>query len=560
VELPTRVTERLGPYRLVNRIGEGGMGEVYLALDPSGRAVAIKVLRDHVAHDAGARARLARELDTLSRVRHGRVAAVIDADIHGDRPYLVTRYVAGPPLDCVVDERGPLRGAELVTLGRGLVTAVEAIHSVGVVHRDIKPANVLLEDDGEPVLIDFGIAHIADDIRLTSTGLVMGTPGYLSPEVIEGAEVTEATDWWGWAATLTYAATGRPPFGRGPMEVVLSRVRRGEVDLNGVDGRLEPLLAAALSPRPQDRPPVRTVLAAVERYAVSPPSGAVLRVVPGGRGGTAGDGLTPPTEVVSARHTEVLGQGDPSRAGLAGAAPTRPAAATWAPPPGSPPGAQPPQAESDGQVLAGGPGQPDPRIGRPGRSGTLMALAAALAAVAALAPVVALLAAVAWCWLARVADRSMTAVVRRRWQHGHRRSDVPRAVALGPWHVIAAAAATVFGVLLPVLVGVATAFCVALVLSALTGAALAPGSALALAAGGLVAVLMGWWGPGGASLRRGSRSVVRGVARPGLGTTLMVAVLVVLAILAVTWSVLRGGVPIWWPLAGAPDALLGPRR
>ena len=98
-EAPARLTERLGPYRLVNRIGEGGMGEVYLALDPSGRAVAIKVLRDHVAHDAGARARLARELDTLSRVRHGRVAAVIDADVHGERPYLVTRYVAGPPLD-----------------------------------------------------------------------------------------------------------------------------------------------------------------------------------------------------------------------------------------------------------------------------------------------------------------------------------------------------------------------------------------------------------------------------------------------------------------------------
>ena len=100
-------------------------------------------------------------------------------------------------------------------LGRGLVEALEAIHAVGVVHRDLKPGNVLLED-GEPVVIDFGIAHIADDVRLTSSGLVMGTPGYLSPEVIGGSPVTQATDWWGWAATLAFAASGRPPFGRGP--------------------------------------------------------------------------------------------------------------------------------------------------------------------------------------------------------------------------------------------------------------------------------------------------------------------------------------------------------
>lgn len=559
-EAPARLTERLGPYRLVNRIGEGGMGEVYLALDPSGRAVAIKVLRDHVAHDAGARARLARELDTLSRVRHGRVAAVIDADVHGERPYLVTRYVAGPPLDYVVDEHGALRGDELVGLGRGLVAAVEAIHSVGVVHRDIKPANVLMEEDVEPVLIDFGIAHIADDIRLTSTGLVMGTPGYLSPEVIEGAPVTEATDWWGWAATLTFATTGRPPFGRGPMEVVLSRVRRGEVDLAGVDGRLEPLLAAALSPRPADRPPARTVLAAFERYAVSPPTGAVLRVVPGGRSEPEPDGLTPPTEVVSARHTEVLRQanGSDPRSGSAPAPGPRPA--TWGPPPAYPPHAQPPQQDAPDRAEDGAPGQPDPRIGRPDRSGTLLAMAAALGALAALAPMVAVLVAVGWSWMARVADRSMTALVLRRWQNGRRRSDLPVAVALGPWHLVRAAAATVLGVLLPLMVGVATAFCVSLVVSALTGAAPSPGSAPALAAGGLVAVLMGWWGPGGAGLRRGSRSVVRGVARPGLTADLVVGALVAVTLGIAVWSCLRGGVPMWWPLAGAPDALQSARR
>src|SRR6476620_8859264 len=255
-ETVTPEADRLGPYRLVSRLGEGGMGVVHLALD---------------AYDPEARWRLEREVDTLTRIRSTRVAAVVDSDITGDRPYLVTRYVAGPSLDDVVTDEGPLGPAELVRLGRGLVEALEAIHGVGVVHRDLKPGNVLLED-GEPVVIDFGIAHIADDVRLTSSGLVMGTPGYLSPEVIGGSPVTQATDWWGWAATLAFAASGRPPFGRGPMDVVLGRVSRGATDLTGVDQRLSPLLAAALSPDPARRPPTSEVVAALERYAAGGPA------------------------------------------------------------------------------------------------------------------------------------------------------------------------------------------------------------------------------------------------------------------------------------------------
>ncbi|MFZ1288138.1 MAG: serine/threonine-protein kinase, partial [Candidatus Phosphoribacter sp.] len=293
------LSERLGPYRLIQRIGEGGMGVVHLALDPHGRAVAIKVLRSHIAHDSEARARLEREVATLARIRHPRVAPVIDSDLSGARPYVVTRYIAGDPLDEAVDTCGPLAGDALVRLARGLHGALEAIHAVGVVHRDLKPGNVLLDEGGDPVVIDFGIAHVADDARLTATGLVMGTPGYLSPEVIEGAAVTEATDWWGWAATIAFAATGRPPFGRGSMDIVLTRVRAGSCNLDGVDPRLEPLLAAALSPYPDQRPPAHTVLEALERYAA---------------GGFATDALTvsghqlPPTAPVSSRHTAVLPQ------------------------------------------------------------------------------------------------------------------------------------------------------------------------------------------------------------------------------------------------------------
>src|SRR5664280_72415 len=262
--------QRIGPYRLIQPLGEGGMGVVHLALDPKGRAVAIKVLREHIAQDREARDRLRREVETLELVRYPRVAAFLDADTEGSRPYIVSRYIPGPALDRVVSENGPLQGEALLRLGRGLWDALNAIHGAGVLHRDLKPANVVLLD-GDPIVIDFGIAHVADDIRLTMTGLVMGTPGYLSPEVVEGAPVTEATDWWGWAATLAFAASGAPPFGRGPMGVVLDRVSRGQADLSGVDQRLVPLLQAALSPIPTKRPLADEVVQALDRYAAAAP-------------------------------------------------------------------------------------------------------------------------------------------------------------------------------------------------------------------------------------------------------------------------------------------------
>ena len=165
--------ERIGPYRIVQRLGEGGMGIVYLALDRSGRAVALKELRPHIAADTGSRVRLAREVETLRRVRSPHVAPIIDADVVGERPYVVTKYVPGHTLDDLVAEHGPLPPAGVHQLAAGLAEALHAIHQVDVVHRDLKPTNILLVD-GEPVLIDFGIAHVAGDSRLTATGLVMG--------------------------------------------------------------------------------------------------------------------------------------------------------------------------------------------------------------------------------------------------------------------------------------------------------------------------------------------------------------------------------------------------
>jgi serine/threonine protein kinase len=283
---------RVGKYRLLQRLGEGGMGVVHLALDENGKAVAIKVLRAHIAADPDARLRLAREVATLRRVRHPRVAAVIDADVDGEVPYLVTTFVPGKPLDAHVKDHGPLPRGHVARVGAVLAEALRAIHLAGVVHRDVKPANVMLLD-GEPVLIDFGIAHVADESRITHTGLVMGTPGYLSPEIIGGEDVTAATDWWGWGATLAFAATGRPPFGTGPIEVVLDRVRRGQSDIEGVDAGLRATLTAALSVDPVRRPSPERLVAGLA--ALAPARHGARTSSPNARTTV----ITPSNEVVS---------------------------------------------------------------------------------------------------------------------------------------------------------------------------------------------------------------------------------------------------------------------
>jgi hypothetical protein len=245
--------DRLGEYRLLDRIGEGGMGVVFLARDRRHRTVALKVLRSSVAGDPTARRRLAREVETMQRVRSPNVAEVIDADLDGHTPYIVTRFVPGRTLDDVVTQDGPLRGPALSQLACGLADALIAVHAAGVVHRDVKPGNVMLFQD-TPVVIDFGIAQGPDATRLTMTGMFMGTPGYLAPEVIEGRPSSEASDVHAWGATVAFAAIGRPPYGTGPYEGIFYRIVNGQADLSAVPGPLLPLLAAALARDPAHRP------------------------------------------------------------------------------------------------------------------------------------------------------------------------------------------------------------------------------------------------------------------------------------------------------------------
>ena len=247
-----QVIREVGGYRLLTRLGSGGMGTVYEALDAEDRSVALKLIHPHVAADPAARRRLAREVSLLHRIKGEGVARVLDAEVDGAEAFVVTELIEGPTLEEDVEAHGPFEPDELSGLAHGLADALAAIHAAGVVHRDLKPSNVMLSPAG-PVLIDFGIAQVADDVRLTQTGMVTGTPGYLDPEVISGAEPSPECDWWAWAAVLLFAATGRPPFGQGTMATVLQRVAGGHAQTDGAEESVGVALRSALDPTPERR-------------------------------------------------------------------------------------------------------------------------------------------------------------------------------------------------------------------------------------------------------------------------------------------------------------------
>ncbi|GLX02438.1 serine/threonine-protein kinase [Microtetraspora sp. NBRC 16547] len=270
---------QLGPYRLLSQLGAGGFGEVHLALDTEGRTVAVKVLHPHVAADSLALTRLAREVETMRRVRGPHIAEVLDASLSGQYPYIVTRYVQGRPLSSVLVSEGPVHGEDLLRLARGLAEALESIHRAGVVHRDLKPANVILADH-EPFVIDFGIACAQDVASVTASGAVIGTPGYLSPEVLEGAEAGPEADVFAWAATLAFAASGRQPYGSGPPAAVAYRVVHHEPDLSGVPAWLVPLLRECLQGDPGSRPTAAELVARLDSIAPSVAGGAPFGPAP----------------------------------------------------------------------------------------------------------------------------------------------------------------------------------------------------------------------------------------------------------------------------------------
>src|SRR5699024_6570527 len=229
------------------------MGQVFKALDADGVEVAMKVLHPQLARDEEARERLRREVSALHRVRGNRVARVLDTEADGIDAFVVTELLHGLTLDQSVREEGVFAGEELVQLAQELSEALHAIHGADVVHRDLKPSNVMLTEDGAKV-IDFGIARVGDESRITQTGLVVGTAGYLAPEVFSGSPpTTKAIDWYAWAAVLLYAATGQQPFGTGPFQAVLARMERLEPVTDGLPAGVAAGLRAGLHPDPQQR-------------------------------------------------------------------------------------------------------------------------------------------------------------------------------------------------------------------------------------------------------------------------------------------------------------------
>ncbi|MFJ9678076.1 serine/threonine-protein kinase [Streptomyces sp. NPDC101194] len=244
----------IGSYRLLGRLGAGGMGRVYLGRSAGGRTVAVKVVHPHFALDEQFRARFRREVDAARRIGAQWTAPVLDADPDAPIPWVATGYVAGPPLSAAVAEHGPLPEHAVRTLGAGLGEALAAVHAQDLIHRDVKPSNVLLALDG-PRLIDFGIAHaIGATASLTSAGVSVGSPGYMAPEQIRGVDISGAADVFSLGAVLAYAATGTAPFLGDSSAVLLYKVVHEEPELGELDGELRDIVAGCLAKYPEDRP------------------------------------------------------------------------------------------------------------------------------------------------------------------------------------------------------------------------------------------------------------------------------------------------------------------
>ncbi|MCX5198491.1 serine/threonine protein kinase [Streptomyces sp. NBC_00249] len=254
----------IGAYRLLGRLGAGGMGRVYLGRSAGGRTVAVKIVHPHFAADQEFRARFRREVEAARRVGGEWTAPVLDADPDAAVPWVATGYVAGPSLDRAVAAHGPLPEASVRALGAGLARALVAVHALGLVHRDVKPSNVMLTLDG-PRLIDFGIARATDGTAsLTSTGVSVGSPGYMSPEQILGKGVTGASDVFSLGAVLAFAATGRPPFTGDNSATLLYKVVHEPPELDGLpSGGLRELVASCLAKAASDRPAPEDLAAAL---------------------------------------------------------------------------------------------------------------------------------------------------------------------------------------------------------------------------------------------------------------------------------------------------------
>jgi outer membrane protein assembly factor BamB/serine/threonine protein kinase len=266
---------QVGRYRIVARIGAGGMGQVFLGRSPGGRPVAVKVVRPELARDGDFRRRFAREVTAARRVNGAYTAGVVDADPDGSPAWLATLYVSGVSLADAVAVHGPWPAASVLALGAGLAEALEAIHAAGVVHRDLKPSNVLLASDG-PRVIDFGISTASEASALTHTGMTIGTPGFMSPEQLTGKPIGPASDVFALGAVLAYTAAGVGPFGTGTPHALHFRAVYEQPDLDALPSGLRDIVAACLAKEPEQRPTVAELLRRMTAQGQDEPADATL--------------------------------------------------------------------------------------------------------------------------------------------------------------------------------------------------------------------------------------------------------------------------------------------
>ncbi len=508
----------VGDYTLLHRIGEGGMGVVHLARRPGGERVALKMLRPHIVGDEEARQRLAREVGSLSRVRSKWVAEIVDADPWADIPYVATRYVPGLSLHDHVQEEGPIEGDDLLWFAACLAEGVSSVHEVGVLHRDIKPSNVLMEGR-TPILIDFGLARVADDPKLTHTGWLLGTPGYLAPEILYGENATPAADVHSWAATVAYAAIAGPPFGRGPSMAIMDRVRRGEHDLGAMSGPLRDVVAACLHPEPLERPTLDAVLAWLRPQTTRPADPFTIPLAIAGP--VAPDRVTRPE--TEAPHTLVMPGAEPPAPQPPHPFPQRldrPWEQQWEP---AYPPAKPPLAERF-------------------RRGALVFCGALLVGAAcAVAPWVAAILIVLTVWLLRSGSLAASAAGDRRVRRGRKWYDGAQVILHTPWHLVQ----SIPGTLMLVLWAAGLAVSAALICYAVAAA-----DTVTLFVSGLVLAASLWWGPGGSRLRSPLNRVVVPVCRSA--GPWVAAVVLLLGLAAALGLVAADAGVRWWPDEGQP--------
>jgi serine/threonine protein kinase len=252
----------IGPYRLLGQLGSGGMGHVFLGMSAGGRPIAVKIIREELADDPEFRTRFRREVAAARKVSGLFTALVVDADLEGPVPWLATAYVAGPSLTEAVRSHGPLPVRTLLALAAGLAESLSAIHAAGVVHRDLKPSNVLLAEDG-PRVIDFGISEAAEAMALTGTNVVIGSPGFMSPEQVLGQDIGPPSDMFSLGAVLAFAGMAQGPFGAGSNAALVYRLVNTPACLDRLPDDVRPLVGSCLAKHPKDRPTAHELLGLV---------------------------------------------------------------------------------------------------------------------------------------------------------------------------------------------------------------------------------------------------------------------------------------------------------